>query len=304
MIAKRWKQPWRHRFVFGRGMVSDDTEHTVMVAQSLLADPTNPDAFQRALAWRLRGWLLPAGTGLATARAILKLWIGVPPCRSGVASAGNGPAMRSAIIGVFFAKDDEARRRFAEASTRLTHTDPRALTAAQAIAEAAAWACSENPGETAIECLRRVGADPEWQKLVCELERSLAEQVSVQELAARLGLEKGVTGYAYHSVPVALYAWLRHRGDYRATVTEALNCGGDTDTVGAIAGAIAGADVGAASIPRDLVDGIAEWPVPSNGCSASRSASTTSPRSSSRRNRCRFSGRAFCRETSRSSSSC
>ncbi|HIF05444.1 MAG TPA: ADP-ribosylglycohydrolase family protein [Gemmatimonadetes bacterium] len=28
--------PDRHRFFFGRGMVSDDTEHTCMVAQSLI----------------------------------------------------------------------------------------------------------------------------------------------------------------------------------------------------------------------------------------------------------------------------
>ena len=28
-------EPDRHRFLFGRGMVSDDTEHTCMVAQAL-----------------------------------------------------------------------------------------------------------------------------------------------------------------------------------------------------------------------------------------------------------------------------
>ncbi|MHB0961086.1 MAG: ADP-ribosylglycohydrolase family protein [Pirellulaceae bacterium] len=28
--------PWRHRFLLGRGMVTDDTEHTLFVAESLL----------------------------------------------------------------------------------------------------------------------------------------------------------------------------------------------------------------------------------------------------------------------------
>ncbi len=53
----------RHRFLFGHGMLSDDTEHTFMVAQSLLDAPTDVDAFARRLAWRLRFWLLslPAG---------------------------------------------------------------------------------------------------------------------------------------------------------------------------------------------------------------------------------------------------
>ena len=36
--------------------------------------------------------------------------------------------------------------------------------------------------------------------------------------------------------------------------------GGDTDTVGAIAGALAGASVGAAGIPGDWLRGIVDWP--------------------------------------------
>jgi hypothetical protein len=57
---------------------------------------------------RLRGWLLslPAGIGFATLRAILKLWLGFPLNRSGVYSAGNGPAMRVAVIGAFFRRSE------------------------------------------------------------------------------------------------------------------------------------------------------------------------------------------------------
>src|SRR5262249_38292973 len=89
--------PLQHRFCFGRGMTSDDTEHACMVAQSLLSAPDNADAFIRSLAGRLRIWLvgMPAGIGWATLRAILKLWMGFSPRRSGVLSAGNGPAMRA-----------------------------------------------------------------------------------------------------------------------------------------------------------------------------------------------------------------
>lgn len=262
VIARRWKGPWRHRFVFGRGMLSDDTEHTVMVIQSLLDHPKDSDAFQGALAWRLQGWLLalPAGVGLATARSILKLWLGFPPHRSGVASAGNGPAMRSSVIGVFFARDETMRRRFVEASTRLTHTDPRALTAALAVAEIAAAVCVDRLGEFSFSGLRCLGGDKEWGLVIDELERAQADELSVADFAERLGLENGVTGYALHSVPVAIYAWWRHRGDFRATLTAVFDCGGDTDTVGAIAGALAGAEVGATRIPQELIEGIVEWP--------------------------------------------
>lgn len=141
-IGRRWHGDWRHRFVFGRGMCSDDTEHTFFVAQALLSHPNDPVAFQRCLAWKFRLWLLgaPAGIGLATLRAILKLWLGFPESRSGVFSAGNGPAMRSAIIGAYFFDDPAKRREFISAAARLTHTDPKAKVVALAVAEAAAWA--------------------------------------------------------------------------------------------------------------------------------------------------------------------
>ena len=35
-IQRMWHGQWRLRFLFGRGMVSDDTEHTLFVAQALL----------------------------------------------------------------------------------------------------------------------------------------------------------------------------------------------------------------------------------------------------------------------------
>ena len=48
--------------------------------------------------------------------------------------------MRSAIIGAYFADDPGMRRAFVSAATRLTHTDPKAGTAALAVAEFTAWA--------------------------------------------------------------------------------------------------------------------------------------------------------------------
>ena len=262
-IQRRWHGQWRHRFLFGRGMVSDDTEHTLFVAQALLAHPNDPVAFQRCLAWKLRLWLLgiPAGIGFATLRAILKLWLGFPPTRSGVHSAGNGPAMRSAIIGAYFFDEPEKRREFVDAATFLTHTDQRAVTAALAVAEAAALAVRQDqPIDDWLTALPRLSRDDEWWALCRKLADALAARISVQAFAESLGLRNAVTGYAYHSVPVALYASLLHRGDFRVAMESALNCGGDTDSVGAIVGALAGTDIGKDSIPFEWLSGICEWP--------------------------------------------
>jgi ADP-ribosylglycohydrolase len=260
---RRWHGVWRHRFIFGRGMCSDDTEHTLLVAQALLSHPEDSSEFQRCLAWKLRGWLLgvPAGIGFATLRAILKLWIGFPPERSGVFSAGNGPAMRSAILGAYFVDEPAKRHAFVSVATRITHTDPKAETAALAVAEAAAWAVSHH--ESTEEFVRRLpslGQDSEWQSLCQKLSDALSRGATVSSFAEELGLGNGVSGYAYHSVPVALYAWLRHAGDFPAALKAALDCGGDTDTVGAIVGALAGATSGEQGIPAKWVRGIWEWP--------------------------------------------
>lgn len=259
--------PWRHRLVLGRGMVSDDTEHALFVAQSLLAHPHSAELFVRRLAWCLRGWLLslPAGVGFATLRAILRLWLGVPPDRSGVASAGNGPAMRAAPLGAFLTDAPDRLESFIAASTRITHSDPRALTGARAIAELTAWCVRDAlhrqpPLAELIGVLERAGHDTEWRRLMQAIEGAAGENRAVTEFADQLGLASGVSGYIYHTVPVAVYAWWRHFGDFEATVTSVLECGGDTDTVGAVAGALAGAVTGAQGIPAEWVRGIRDWP--------------------------------------------
>lgn len=176
-LAKLFPPPLRHRFLPGTGMVSDDTEHAALSALSLLDAPDDPRAFARQLAWRLRFWLasLPAGVGMATARACIRLWLGFSPEKSGVFSGGNGPSMR----------------------------------------------------------LRAVSTEAFWAEPLASLEAHLARGASVHELASALGLSRGVTGYSMHSVPVALYAWLRHRPDFPAALDAAICCGGDTDSVGA-----------------------------------------------------------------------
>lgn len=264
-IQRRWKGEWRMRLVFGRGMISDDTEHTLMVAQALLSHPRDAAAFQKWLGWKLRWWFasLPGGVGLATARACLKLWIGFPARKAAVASGGSGPAMRSAIIGAYFADDPERRRAFVLASSRLTHRSWQAETAALAVAECVALAIQTGqPPEVdqVLGCLRRLSDHGEWQELLRRVESSIGENQSIAEFVRTLGLNRGVTGYSLHVVPVAIYAWLRHPGDFRQALISALNCGGDTDTVGAIAGAMIGAGVGDKGIPTEWRDGICEWP--------------------------------------------
>ncbi len=257
--------PDRHRFVASRGMVSDDTEHTCMVAQALCAAPGDPDKFARQFGRRLRWWLLglPAGIGSATLKATLKLWLGFPPLRSGVFSAGNGPAMRSPVLGAAI-EDIETLRGFVRTSTQITHTDPKAYHGAFAVA-LAAWCAKRGrdaPGAF-FETYRSVaGTDSsdEFDALMAMVEKSLAAGDSTEVFAGQLGCGQRVSGYVYRTVPVALHSWLSHPRDYRLSVMTVIRCGGDTDTTAAIVGAVVGSGLGRVGIPPEWLDRLWEWP--------------------------------------------
>jgi ADP-ribosylglycohydrolase len=259
-------EPDRHHFFFGRGMVSDDTEHTCMVAQALIASGAEVDAFARRLAWGFRRWLLgvPAGIGWATLRATLKLWCGFGPRTSGVFSAGNGPAMRSAALGA--AVDDLSRLRvLVEVVTRITHSDPKAEYGALAVALAARHARThaDPDGNGYLEELRSSlpqGATVEFLPLMEAAVRSAAAGESTPAFTGARGWRRGVSGYVYRTVPAAVHAWLRRPRDFRAGVADVIRCGGDTDTTAAIVGGIIGSGVGKAGIPPDWLATLFEWP--------------------------------------------
>jgi ADP-ribosylglycohydrolase len=183
-------------------MLSDDTEHTAMVAQSLLSSrcplssSDSVQLFRRSLAWKLRLWLLafPPAIGFATLRSIIKLWIGFSGQRSGVYSAGNGPAMRSAIIGAYFAGSTESINTFVAASTLLTHTDPRALTGALAIAHLAGWIVTNNTGTRG-----------NTSSLVANIDTT--EFSAIDSNTGARATEASPAVLAYHSSPIRLASW-------------------------------------------------------------------------------------------------
>jgi len=263
---KKFKiNPLRHRFLFGRGMLSDDTEHTCIVAHALIASKGEKKLFSTALAWSLRWWFLgmPAGIGMATLRACLKLWLFIPVTKSGVFSAGNGPAMRTAILGAYAYDDENLRSSLVTLNTLITHTDPKAIKGAKIVAEFTARNVQGVP-LTLDNCLTElaaiIGDDGELRGLLSRAIESAKIGQSALEYCQENEQEKGVSGYIYHTLPVVVQIVLRHNDNYEEAISEAIACGGDTDTVAAIIGGIVGANVGKSGIPSDWIDNLKDWP--------------------------------------------
>ena len=255
-----------HNFIAGKGAISDDTEHTCMVAQSLMVSGGEEQAFIDAFAWRLRFWLLglPGGISLATGAAITRLWLGISPDHSGVDSAGNEPATRSAIIGVCYGAQRQQMLSLVKASTRITHSDPKAEYGAIAIAVAAYLAAHQsfvspaNYYQSLQSCLETEAEEfLSLIRLVCD---SVERKETGAVFAHSIGNGNSISSYVYVTVPVVLQIWLRYQHDYFGGIKEIIGLGGDTDTTAAILGGIIGARVGKAGIPRRWIKHIWDFP--------------------------------------------
>ena len=256
--------PDRYRLLLGHGLVSDDTEHACLTLQALAASAGREPDFAKALARQLKRWLLlvPPGAGLATSRAAFKLLLGFPPRSSGVRSAGNGPAMRSTILGAVIS-DPHQLDAAVRISTRMTHTDPRAEYGALVIAHAVRFFRQHTNASDFVEQVRRRLPNPDAAELIDRIEsaaRSAANGESTVVYAARRWGQRGIGGYMLDTVEGVLHACFRHPDDYESAVQALICCGGDADTTAAIAGGIIGARVGRQGIPAAWLAHLKDWP--------------------------------------------
>jgi ADP-ribosyl-[dinitrogen reductase] hydrolase len=209
--ARLFGPPDRHHFFFGHGMVSDDTEHACFTAKALIESRLDPIGFERSLARSLRWWLasIPAGVGKATAMAILKMWVGFGPDKSGVFSAGNGPAMRSPILGVVFADNPKLMKEYVKRSTRMTHSDPKAYWGALCAALTAAISSKGKqilPSEffASIEILFKNETADDFISLIRQVCQSAENNESTETFAVKIGCTNGISGYMLHTVPCVI----------------------------------------------------------------------------------------------------
>ena len=256
VIARRFPRLDRFHMLGRVGFVSDDTEQSALVAQSLARHPGDPDACVWAFRRSLLGWFLrlPWGIGLGTLRACARIAVGLR--RSGVATAGNGAAMRAAIVGVFFHDDEVARRSTSDALARVTHTDPRAVEGARFVAEVAAMTVKHGDPAEALEAARAVVTEATLAEAIGRA-MALAREGAALDVATEA---LGTTGFVVHTVPFAAYAFARWGRDPMEAIAAVIRAGGDTDSIGAIVGAWCGALGGEGALPGELVGRIHDGP--------------------------------------------
>ncbi len=172
----------------------------------------------------------------------------------GHGSWGNGAAMRVAPLGAWFAGDPQRAAREAERSALVTHRHPEAVAGAVAVAVAAALlADPTGPAGPAggADLLSRVRELVPRSAVEAGLRRAedMLDFGDVGTVAAVLGCGRRTS--AHDTVPFALWAVARHRGDYAAALWATARAGGDVDTTCAIVGGIAAAAAQGGAPPQE-----------------------------------------------------
>jgi ADP-ribosyl-[dinitrogen reductase] hydrolase len=258
-IRRRFGRIDRFRLLGRTGFVSDDTEQSALLAQALARHPAELDHCVQAFRKSLLGWFwrLPWGIGRATLRSCLRITLGLSP--SGVHSAGNGAAMRAAILGAFFHDQPEARQAWGRAIAEVTHRDDRAIEGALYVSEMAAACMSSPSGLSPFPCqekARQVVCNSQLGSALDQARDLAMKGASTSEAAQTIG----TSGFVVHTASFATFAFLRFGGDPLLALTESVNAGGDTDSIGAIVGAWLGSLHGASLLPSDLLDRIHDGP--------------------------------------------
>jgi ADP-ribosylglycohydrolase len=177
--------------------------------------------------------------------------------------------MRAPIIGLFHAGDAVTRDAFVVASTRMTHTDPRALFMAAAVADICAASISGRLTWLQISDLFRKAATrhatPKSQPHLAELENLLvaldyedAEGSSTEGALDLIGCSSGIDGYAYRTALASAFVASRAQSARQAAEIVILQ-GGDTDSTAALTAAMCAAS--GLSFPRRDIGTIRDWPV-------------------------------------------
>ena len=242
------------------GSVTDDTEQALLIASLLLkghGSGLNLDAseFSHALlAWE--DSMIERGSldllGPSTKGALERVRAGEDPLRVGGEGTTNGAAMRVTPIGIAASTSD--RQLFADAvwsSCQVTHATRQGFQSAALVAAAVSLGIDAGAADVtdllwkAVAFVRSLPERGAWSPepdVVAATHRALKLAAQPSSSLEWLAGQIGTAVASAQAIPMA-FALLARDPSPRALL-QAANLGGDTDTIGAIAGAILGASLG------------------------------------------------------------
>ncbi len=241
------------------GTWSDDTSLMLCLVESLIeAGVDFDDQAQRFVGWLHRDEWTPHGevfdVGIATRGALARLAQGINPVDAGStaeSSCGNGSLMRIVPLAFYLAHaDQQSRIETTMLASRLTHGHIRCQLACTFFVELVVRMFQGDSLPVALEQVRQ-----DFQAIIPSRDQEEVPHFDRLLHADFLTLDRGDirgSGYVINCLEASLWSALRS-ATFAEAVLSAVNLGDDTDTTGAVTGAIAGVQYGLSGIPQ-------EWP--------------------------------------------
>lgn len=237
------------------GQWTDDTSQALCLADSILSDKefSQEDFINRMVNWKQYGHNSSTGEcfdiGTGTANA---LWhyesTGKVPLNAN--SGGNGNIMRLAPVAIAYHRDTDKVQEIARLSSLTTHGHISALTCANLLGLMLRNYITGDHVEGDFLLPRRTEDDPRDPFMCSDTLYKLSSAATSGESEWH-----NISGFSTDTLCAAMYCFFNTES-FKECVLTAVNLGGDTDSVGAVAGQIAGAYYGLSGIPRKFIDGL------------------------------------------------
>jgi ADP-ribosylglycohydrolase len=203
--------------------------------------------------------------GPSTKAAVRDLMVGRDPSETGRMGTTNGGAMKISPVGIInVARPMEKLVDDVEETCMPTHCTGVAIAASAAVAAAVSEALrADSTTNSVVAAARRAAkmgetrgaqlAYPSVEKRIAMAAR-LVRGKTPEKAAEALYNQIGADISSSDAIPTAIGLFAAGGGDPMETITLTANMGGDTDTIGAMAGGIAGAYMGIEAFPRHIID--------------------------------------------------
>lgn len=233
------------------GYYSDDTSMAICLAESLINNGFNvQDQFQKYQDWMNKSYATPDnghafGIGIRTMKILISSDINNLPqeLKNNNDYGSNGALMRIAPLAIRYRQDKNLPDYVLRASI-ITHNNIDSY-----------WSCLVLCKFIAYSLLD-IGRSNFVKRFLEEFGNNTPDSITkiLKSKPSEIELfQIPTTGYVLNTLKIALFSFFLSN-DFETAISKAIYVGGDTDTQGAVTGALAGAYWGKAGIPNSWVE--------------------------------------------------
>lgn len=248
-----------------KGTWSDDTSLTMCLIEAIIKNETEDDILKKFGDYLKNGYWTPKGEafdiGIATQQAIERHQKGIPAKACGGKNEndnGNGALMRISPLVPMLSQtfDFDKKINKIKKICEITHAHPRSTLACIIYIQFMIMLYNNNEKviayEETVDLINKYVKKDEYFVEFPYFDRILTNRIYNYDKEAIQS-----DGYVVHTLEASMWCFFKH-DNYKDIILEAVNLGGDTDTVAFMAGTMAGLYYKIEAIPQEWIKNLVE----------------------------------------------